>query len=72
MTLIEERGTGLAVGFNRRHAPRYAQCAEHPRELDHHAEEPHRPARGTAHDDPRRPSTSSTRCASWRRDRSTT
>ncbi|MFH8803201.1 Gfo/Idh/MocA family protein [Streptomyces sp. NPDC017936] len=33
VTLAEERGTGLAVGFNRRHAPGYAQCADHPREL---------------------------------------
>jgi virulence factor len=33
VTLAEERGTSLAVGFNRRHAPGYAQCAEHPREL---------------------------------------
>ncbi|MFI5672282.1 Gfo/Idh/MocA family protein [Streptomyces sp. NPDC051704] len=31
--LAEERGVSLAVGFNRRHAPGYAQCAEHPREL---------------------------------------
>ncbi|MFF8616788.1 Gfo/Idh/MocA family protein [Streptomyces sp. NPDC015350] len=31
--LAEERGTSLAVGFNRRAAPGYAQCAEHPREL---------------------------------------
>ncbi|MGW4620132.1 Gfo/Idh/MocA family protein [Streptomyces sp. NPDC004592] len=31
--LAEERDVGLAVGFNRRHAPGYAQCAEHPREL---------------------------------------
>ncbi|MFJ2378700.1 Gfo/Idh/MocA family protein [Streptomyces sp. NPDC087769] len=31
--LAEERGTSLAVGFNRRVAPGYAQCAEHPREL---------------------------------------
>ncbi|MFB7918769.1 Gfo/Idh/MocA family protein [Streptomyces sp. NPDC056061] len=31
--LAEERGTSLAVGFNRRTAPGYAQCAEHPREL---------------------------------------
>jgi virulence factor len=31
--LAEARGTSLAVGFNRRHAPAYAQCAEHPREL---------------------------------------
>ncbi|MEW2547667.1 Gfo/Idh/MocA family oxidoreductase [Streptomyces sp. NPDC047002] len=29
----EETGTGLAVGFNRRFAPSYAQCAEHPRDL---------------------------------------
>ncbi|PNV35651.1 oxidoreductase [Streptomyces sp. DH-12] len=33
VTLAEERGTSLAVGFNRRHAPGYAQCADHPREL---------------------------------------
>ncbi|MGY0487908.1 Gfo/Idh/MocA family protein [Streptomyces sp. WG-D5] len=31
--LAEERGVGLAVGFNRRYAPGYAQCVEHPREL---------------------------------------
>lgn len=31
--LAEEREVPLAVGFNRRHAPAYAQCAEHPREL---------------------------------------
>ncbi|MER5811891.1 Gfo/Idh/MocA family oxidoreductase [Streptomyces sp. NPDC002033] len=31
--LAEERGVALCVGFNRRHAPGYAQCAEHPREL---------------------------------------
>lgn len=31
--LAEERDTSLAVGFNRRYAPGYAQCAEHPREL---------------------------------------
>ncbi|MFD7628112.1 Gfo/Idh/MocA family protein [Streptomyces sp. NPDC059851] len=31
--LAEERGVPLAVGFNRRHAPGYAQCAEHPRDL---------------------------------------
>lgn len=31
--LAEERGTSLAVGFNRRLAPGYAQCADHPREL---------------------------------------
>ncbi|MDQ0989640.1 Gfo/Idh/MocA family protein [Streptomyces sp. V3I7] len=31
--LAEERNLPLAVGFNRRFAPAYAQCAEHPREL---------------------------------------
>ncbi|MEU2082844.1 Gfo/Idh/MocA family oxidoreductase [Streptomyces albus] len=29
----EHHGTSLAVGFNRRHAPGYAQCLEHPRDL---------------------------------------
>ncbi|MFI1226370.1 MULTISPECIES: Gfo/Idh/MocA family protein [unclassified Streptomyces] len=33
VNLAEERGVSLAVGFNRRFAPGYAQCAEHPREL---------------------------------------
>ncbi|MGP4089497.1 Gfo/Idh/MocA family protein [Streptomyces sp. KR55] len=33
VALAEERSVSLAVGFNRRHAPAYAQCAEHPREL---------------------------------------
>ncbi|MFQ6142672.1 Gfo/Idh/MocA family protein [Streptomyces seoulensis] len=33
VALAEERGVSLMVGFNRRHAPGYAQCAEHPREL---------------------------------------
>jgi virulence factor len=33
VTLAEERGVSLAVGFNRRFAPGYAQCADHPREL---------------------------------------
>ncbi|WP_309059508.1 Gfo/Idh/MocA family oxidoreductase [Streptomyces sp.] len=33
VALAEERGTSLAVGFNRRFAPGYAQCADHPREL---------------------------------------
>ncbi|MEE1942009.1 Gfo/Idh/MocA family oxidoreductase [Streptomyces sp. TRM 70361] len=31
--LAEERDTALTVGFNRRHAPGYTQCLEHPREL---------------------------------------
>ncbi|WP_329276396.1 Gfo/Idh/MocA family protein [Streptomyces sp. NBC_00691] len=31
--LAEKRAVALAVGFNRRLAPSYAQCAEHPREL---------------------------------------
>ncbi|MGF1344480.1 Gfo/Idh/MocA family protein [Streptomyces flavovirens] len=33
VALAEERRTGLAVGFNRRLAPSYAQCADHPRDL---------------------------------------
>lgn len=33
VTLAETRNTSLAVGFNRRFAPGYAQCADHPREL---------------------------------------
>ncbi|MEU9167636.1 Gfo/Idh/MocA family oxidoreductase [Streptomyces sp. NPDC048420] len=33
VALAEERSVSLAVGFNRRFAPGYAQCAEHPREL---------------------------------------
>lgn len=31
--LARERGVSLAVGFNRRYAPGYAQCREHPRDL---------------------------------------
>ncbi|MEU6084839.1 Gfo/Idh/MocA family oxidoreductase [Streptomyces sp. NPDC047108] len=31
--LAGERGVSLAVGFNRRYAPGYAQCLEHPRDL---------------------------------------
>ncbi|MFG2372442.1 Gfo/Idh/MocA family protein [Streptomyces sp. NPDC048504] len=31
--LAEERNVSLAVGFNRRYAPGYAQCVDHPREL---------------------------------------
>ncbi|MBJ7902685.1 Gfo/Idh/MocA family oxidoreductase [Streptomyces sp. DSM 110735] len=33
VALAEERGVPLFVGFNRRYAPAYAQCLEHPREL---------------------------------------
>ncbi|MFI6934347.1 Gfo/Idh/MocA family protein [Streptomyces sp. NPDC050287] len=33
VALAEARNTALAVGFNRRHAPGYTQCADHPREL---------------------------------------
>ncbi|MEO3977438.1 Gfo/Idh/MocA family oxidoreductase [Streptomyces sp. CAU 1734] len=33
VNLAESRSVGLAVGFNRRLAPGYAQCLEHPREL---------------------------------------
>ncbi|MCX5241407.1 Gfo/Idh/MocA family oxidoreductase [Streptomyces prunicolor] len=31
--LAEERNVSLTVGFNRRYAPGYAQCVDHPREL---------------------------------------
>ncbi|WP_369387907.1 Gfo/Idh/MocA family protein [Streptomyces sp. CG1] len=31
--LAEQRGVSLFVGFNRRYAPGYAQCLDHPREL---------------------------------------
>jgi virulence factor len=31
--LAEERGLSLMAGFNRRHAPGYAQCLDHPRDL---------------------------------------
>ncbi|GED88277.1 Gfo/Idh/MocA family protein [Streptomyces sp. 6-11-2] len=31
--LAEEQNVSLMVGFNRRHAPGYVQCADHPREL---------------------------------------
>ncbi|MBQ0866173.1 Gfo/Idh/MocA family protein [Streptomyces smyrnaeus] len=31
--LADRRRTTLTVGFNRRHAPGYAQCLEHPRDL---------------------------------------
>ncbi|MFJ9413388.1 Gfo/Idh/MocA family protein [Streptomyces sp. NPDC101227] len=31
--LAEDRGVGLAVGFNRRFAPAYAQCRDHARDL---------------------------------------
>ncbi|MFJ2902734.1 Gfo/Idh/MocA family protein [Streptomyces sp. NPDC087212] len=33
VSLAEERRLSLTVGFNRRYAPGYAQCVEHPREL---------------------------------------
>ncbi|MFF8595971.1 Gfo/Idh/MocA family protein [Streptomyces sp. NPDC015220] len=33
VALAERRDVALMVGFNRRYAPGYAQCAEHPREL---------------------------------------
>jgi virulence factor len=33
VALAEQRSVSLAVGFNRRYAPGYAQCADHPREL---------------------------------------
>jgi virulence factor len=33
VALAEERNTTLTVGFNRRYAPGYVQCADHPREL---------------------------------------
>ncbi|MFQ3558179.1 Gfo/Idh/MocA family oxidoreductase [Streptomyces gramineus] len=33
VSLAEARNVSLAVGFNRRHAPGYVQCADHPREL---------------------------------------
>ncbi|MEU3952604.1 Gfo/Idh/MocA family protein [Streptomyces achromogenes] len=33
VALAERRGVSLSVGFNRRHAPGYAQCLDHPREL---------------------------------------
>ncbi|MBH5333985.1 Gfo/Idh/MocA family oxidoreductase [Streptomyces pactum] len=33
VTLAEERGVSLAVGFNRRHAPGYAGCLDQPRDL---------------------------------------
>jgi virulence factor len=33
VALAEQRGVSLFVGFNRRYAPGYTQCLEHPREL---------------------------------------
>jgi virulence factor len=47
--LAETTGVSLAVGFNRRHAPAYAQCLEHPRDLilmqKHRASVPESPRR---------------------------
>lgn len=31
--LAEDHGTGLMIGFNRRYAPGYTQCLDHPRDL---------------------------------------
>lgn len=33
VSLAEERGVPLMAGFNRRHAPGYLQCLDHPRDL---------------------------------------
>lgn len=33
VTLAEERGVSLMAGFNRRYAPGYTQCLDHPRDL---------------------------------------
>ncbi|MGK5547351.1 Gfo/Idh/MocA family protein [Streptomyces sp. URMC 127] len=33
VALARERGVSLTVGFNRRHAPCYTQCLDHPRDL---------------------------------------
>jgi virulence factor len=33
VALAEDRGVSLTVGFNRRYAPGYAQCLDHPRDL---------------------------------------
>lgn len=33
VALAERRGVSLSVGFNRRYAPGYTQCLDHPREL---------------------------------------
>lgn len=33
VTLAQQRGVPLTAGFNRRYAPGYAQCLEHPRDL---------------------------------------
>ena len=52
--LAEERGVSLAVGFNRRYAPGYAQCLEHPRELILMQKNRVGLAGGAAHDGPRR------------------
>ena len=52
--LAEERGVGLAVGFNRRYAPALRAVPGAPARADPAAEEPRRPARGPAHPGPRR------------------
>lgn len=70
--LAEARGVGLAVGFNRRLAPGYAQCAEQPRELilmqKNRVGLPEDPGPWCSTTS----STSSTPCVSWCQGRSST